>query len=140
MVGSVDEIPWRENFFDRIITVESSYYWPDPAQGVRELYRVAAGGGSAWTLINYYRDNPYCHQWGAKLGVATHLLSAEEWKGLFRAAGFKDVSHRLIPDPTPNPEVYNGRWFRDAKELAAFRAIGALLVEGTKLEKPAGEA
>jgi arsenite methyltransferase len=140
MVGSVDEIPWQQNFFDRIITVESSYYWPHPAKGVRELYRVAAAGGSAWTLINYYRDNPYCHQWGAKLGVPTHLLSAEEWKGLFRDAGFKDVSHQLIPDPTPNPEVYRGRWFRDAKELAAFRAIGALLVQGTKFEKPGVEA
>jgi arsenite methyltransferase len=140
MVGSVDEIPWQQNFFDRIITVESSYYWPDPAKGVRELYRVAAAGGSAWTLINYYRDNPYCHQWGAKLGVPTHLLSAEEWKGLFRDAGFEDVSHQLIPDPTPNPDVYRGRWFRDAKELAAFRAIGALLVQGTKFEKPGVEA
>jgi hypothetical protein len=30
------------------------------------------------------------------------------------------------------PDVYTGRWFRDAEELAAFRAIGALLVHGTK--------
>jgi hypothetical protein len=28
--------------------------------------------------------------------------------------------------------VYEGRWFRDAKQLAEFRAIGALLVHGTK--------
>jgi arsenite methyltransferase len=134
IVGSVDGIPRDANVFDRIIAVESSYYWPDPAKGVRELYRVAADGGSAWTLINYYRDNPYCHQWGAELAVPTHLLSAEEWKKVFRDAGFKDVAHQLIPDPTPNPEVYTGRWFRDAKELAAFRAIGALLVRGIKLE------
>ena len=134
VVGSVDRIPWEQNFFDRIITVESSYYWPDPAKGVRELHRVAAEGGSAWTLINYYRDNPYCQQWGPKLAVPTHLLSAAEWKKLFRDAGFSDVAHRLIPDPTPAPEVYTGRWFRDANELAAFRAIGALLVHGTKKE------
>jgi len=42
------------------------------------------------------------------------------------------VGHRLIPDPTPNPEVYTGRWFRDAQQLAEFRAIGALLVFGSK--------
>jgi arsenite methyltransferase len=132
IVGSVDEIPRGGNVFNRIISVESSYYWPDPAKGVRELYRVAVEGGSAWTLINYYRDNPYCHQWGAELAVPTQLFSAEEWKRLFRDAGFKDVAHQLIPDPTPNPEVYAGRWFRDAKELAAFRAIGALLVHGMK--------
>jgi arsenite methyltransferase len=132
VVGSVEQIPWEQDFFNRIITVESSYYWPRPAEGVGELYRVAAQGGSAWTLINYYGDNPYCHQWGAQLAVPTHLLSAEEWKKLFRDAGFRSVAHRSIPDPTPTPEVYTGRWFRDAKELAAFRAIGALLVHGEK--------
>ncbi|MGC2280378.1 MAG: class I SAM-dependent methyltransferase [Candidatus Acidiferrales bacterium] len=135
VVGGVDEIPWEANFFSRVISVESSYYWPDPAKGLREINRVLAEGGSVWILINYYRDNPYSHQWGEKLAVPTHLLSAAEWEQLFRDAGFADVAHRLIPDPTPNPDVYNGRWFRDAKELANFRAIGALLVYGTKKEK-----
>ena len=64
--------------------------------------------------------------------MPTKLLSAAEWETLFRDAGFMEVAHRLIPDPTPNPAVYTGRWFRDAKELAAFRAIGALLVYGNK--------
>jgi SAM-dependent methyltransferase len=134
VVGGVNEIPWEANFFMRVISVESSYYWPDPAKGVREIYRVLAEGGSAWILINYYRDNPYSHQWGEKLAVPTQLLSADEWKKLFRDAGFAEVAHRLIPDPTPNPDVYTGRWFHDATELAAFRAIGALLVYGNKKE------
>ncbi|MGH9747450.1 MAG: class I SAM-dependent methyltransferase [Candidatus Acidiferrales bacterium] len=132
VVGEVDEIPWERNFFSKAISVESSYYWPDPARGLREIYRVLAEKGSAWILINYYRDNPHCHQWGEKLAVPTHLLSADEWAQLFRDAGFADVAHRLIPDPTPNPAVYEGRWFRDAKQLAEFRAIGALLVSGSK--------
>jgi ubiquinone/menaquinone biosynthesis C-methylase UbiE len=132
VVGGVGEIPWESDFFTRAISVESSYYWPDPAQGLREIYRVMASGGSFWNLINYYTDNPYCHQWGKILTVPTKLLSADEWSKLFRNAGFKSVGHHLLPDPTPNPEVYTGRWFRDAKELADFRAIGALLVYGTK--------
>lgn len=132
VVGRVGEIPWESDFFTRAISVESSYYWPDPAQGLREIYRVMAGGGSFWNLINYYTDNPYCHQWGKILTVPTKLLSADEWSNLFRDAGFENVGHHLLPDPTPNPEIYIGRWFRDAKELADFRAIGALLVYGTK--------
>jgi len=132
VVGAVDEIPWEANFFTRVISVESSYYWPDPLKGLREIHRVLAEGGSAWILINYYRDNPHCHQWGAKLAVPTKLLSAAEWETLFRDAGFSEVAHRLIPDPTPNPAEYTGRWFRDAKELADFRTIGALLIYGSK--------
>ena len=63
VIGGVDEIPWDANFFTRAISVESAYYWPDPARGLREIFRVLREGGSAWILINYYRDNPHCHQW-----------------------------------------------------------------------------
>jgi SAM-dependent methyltransferase len=132
VVGGADEIPWEPNFFTKIISVESSYYWPDPAQGIREIFRVLREGGSAWIVINYYRENPYCHNWGELLAVPTHLLSAEEWKQLFRNAGFADVEHRFIPDPSPSPEEYSGRWFRDAAELKAFKKIGALLIHGAK--------
>jgi SAM-dependent methyltransferase len=132
IVGSVDAIPREANSFDKVISVESSYYWPDPASGIREIFRVLRSGGSAWILINYYRDNPYCHQWAKLLAIPTKLLSGDEWAGLFRAAGFTQVSHSRIVDPTPAPEVYTGRWFRDAAELAAFRREGALLVHGTK--------
>ena len=132
VVGSVHAIPRESDSFDKFISVESSYYWPDPAGGIRELFRVLRPGGSAWILINYYRDNPYCHQWAKLLAIPTQLLSGDEWAGLFRAAGFKNIAHRRIVDPTPAPAVYTGRWFRDAAELAAFRREGALLVHGVK--------
>jgi hypothetical protein len=64
--------------------------------------------------------------------MPAHLHSAEEWSALFRAAGFANIEHDRIPDPTPAPETYSGRWFRDAAQLRAFREIGALLVRGTK--------
>jgi clan AA aspartic protease len=132
IVGGVDAIPWDANFFTRAISVESAYYWPDPARGIKEIFRVLREGGSAWILINYYRDNPHFHHWGEKLQVPTKLLSAEEWASLFRDAGFSEVAHRRILDPTPTPEVYTDRWFRDAAQLRAFKAQGALLVHGVK--------
>ena len=135
IAGGVDEIPWEDNFFSHVVSVESAYYWPDPAEGIREIFRVLRDGGSAWILINYYRDNQHCHQWGPLLPIPTQLLGAQEWAGYFCDAGFIDVKHRRIPDDTPAPEVYTGRWFRDAAHLRAFREEGALLIQGTK---PAG--
>lgn len=132
VTGEVAEIPWQPNFFTRVISVESAYYWPDPAAGIKELFRVLQGGGSAWILINYYHDNPHSHQWGNLLAVPTHLLSGEEWAELFRGAGFSHFAHERIADRSPSPEVYTGRWFRDAAQLRAFKAEGALLVYGTK--------
>jgi len=133
VTGEVAEIPWHSHFFSHAISVESSYYWPNPAAGVKELFRVLREGGSAWTLLNYYRDNPHCHQWGPLLAVQTHLLSASEWNALFREAGFTSVACERIPDPSTSPETYTGRWFRDAAQLRAFKAEGALLVHGVKL-------
>jgi SAM-dependent methyltransferase len=130
--GQVDEIPWEPNFFTHAISVESAYYWPDPAAGAKEIFRVLRPGGAAWILINYYRDNPHGHQWGELLAVKTQLLSAEEWAGMFRDAGFTNVEYERIVDPSPSPAMYTGRWFRDAAQLRAFKAEGALLVHGDK--------
>jgi SAM-dependent methyltransferase len=132
VVGEVAEIPWEPNFFSHAISVESAYYWPNPAAGIKEIFRVLRPGGTAWILINYYRDNPHGHQWGALLAVQTHLLSAEEWSELFRQGGFAPVRHERIVDASPTPETYTGRWFRDAAQLRAFKAEGALLVHATK--------
>jgi arsenite methyltransferase len=131
-IGEVAEIPWEANFFNHAISVESAYYWPEPAAGIREIFRVLRPGGAAWILINYYRDNPHCHQWGPLLAVPTHLLSAEEWMEFFQATGFREVEQERVVDPSRSPEAYSGRWFRDAAELRAFKAEGALLVHGRK--------
>jgi arsenite methyltransferase len=130
--GGVDLIPWEDGFFTRVVSVESAYYWPDPAQGVREIFRVLRQGGSAWILINFYRDNPHSHQWVDELTVPVKLLAADEWAALFRDAGFSEAAHRRIPDRSPTPEIYAGRWFRDAEQLRKFKEEGALLVYGVK--------
>jgi len=132
VLGEAAEVPWESTFFHHVISIESSYYWPNPAAGIQEIFRVLQPGGTAWILINYFRDNPHCHQWGPLLGVPTQLLSAEDWSALFHAAGFRKVCHERIPDPSPSPESYTGRWFRDAAQLKAFKAEGALLIHGTK--------
>ncbi len=132
VAGEVAEIPWEGNFFDHAISVESAYYWPDPAAGVRELFRVLRSGGQAWILINYYRDNPHCHQWGKLLAVETLLLGADDWANLFCDAGFSSVQHERVNDPSPSPATYSGKWFRDGEQWKAFKSEGALLVHGQK--------
>ena len=38
--ASVEKLPFADNAFDKIITVESFYFWPDPAENLKEVYRV----------------------------------------------------------------------------------------------------
>jgi len=130
--GAAESIPAPAESCTKVISVESAYYWPEPAHGLREIFRVLRVGGSAWILINYYRDNPHCHQWGPMFGLPSHLLSGSEWQGLFAQAGFLHTMQQRIVDPTPSPETYSGPWFRDADQMRRFKAAGALLVSGAK--------
>lgn len=132
MEGAADRIPCGDGSFSKIVSVESAYYWPDPATCIREMFRVLSRCGSAWILINYYRENPHAHQWGPIVNVPTHLFSTDEWTSFYSEAGFVEIRHRQIPDPTPVPDDYSGRWFRDAEQMRKFHQVGALLVHGMK--------
>jgi SAM-dependent methyltransferase len=55
--GGVDAIPWESGFFTTVLSVESAYYWPDPAKGLRKIFRLLPPGGSAWILLNCLADS-----------------------------------------------------------------------------------
>src|SRR3954452_18832811 len=56
--GSAQQIPWEENFFDKMLSVESFYYYPYQDRALAELFRVMAPRGRMFILINLYKDNP----------------------------------------------------------------------------------
>jgi len=132
VVGEAEDIPWDDNFFNHVISIESAYYWPDPAKAFREIFRALQPGGEVRVLINLYQENVYSHQWRDKLAVPTHLLSGDDWCELMRQAGFSDTLHSRIVDPRPVPAGYQSRWFKSAAELGEFRRLGALLAFGRK--------
>lgn len=132
IMAGVDDIPWNDSFFNLAVSVESAYYWPDPAAGVREIFRVLQPQGTLWILINLYKENVYAHQWAEKLAVPVHILSADEWCGLLTQAGFAETRHARIVDDRPVPEGYQSRWFASPDALRQFRAEGALLLFGRK--------
>jgi hypothetical protein len=83
-------------------------------------------------LINLYKDNHYSLRWVNELKVPVHARSEAEYVQLLKAHTFEDVKAVRIPDETPSPEVYSGRWFANAQELRDFKRIGALLLVGKK--------
>ncbi|MDE6036186.1 MAG: class I SAM-dependent methyltransferase [Ruminococcus sp.] len=43
--ASVEDMPFADGSFDRIITVESFYFWKNPPENLKEVNRVLADGG-----------------------------------------------------------------------------------------------
>jgi arsenite methyltransferase len=130
--GSAQQIPWEENFFDKVLSVESFYYYPEQERVLAELFRVMAPRGRLFILINLYKDNHYSLRWMEELKVPVHARSKDEYVQLLRANAFEDVEAFQIPDDTPTPDEYSGRWFRNAEELRDFKRIGALLLVARK--------
>jgi ubiquinone/menaquinone biosynthesis C-methylase UbiE len=130
--GSAEKIPSGDNAFDKVLSVESFYYYADQGKALDELRRVMAPGGRLFILINLYRDNHYSLVWVDELKVPVQVRSEAEYLELLRQHGFTDVEARRIPDRSPTPEDYSGKWFKNAAELRDFKRIGALLLMGTK--------
>src|SRR4051794_36962919 len=130
--GAADRIPWEENYFEKVLSVESFYYYPDQERALAELFRVMAPHGKLFILINLYKDNHYSLRWVNELKVPVQVRSEAEYVKLLKAHAFEDVRAVRIPDETPTPETYSGKWFKNAAELRDFKKIGALLLMATK--------
>src|SRR5712672_539730 len=130
--GSAEKIPEADNAFSKVLSVESFYYYADQGKALDELRRVMSPEAKLFILINLYKDNHYSLRWVSELKVRVQALSESEYKALLEKHGFRNVEARRIPDRSPTPETYSGKWFKNAEELRDFKRIGALLLIATK--------
>jgi ubiquinone/menaquinone biosynthesis C-methylase UbiE len=126
--GSAEKILAADRYFSKVLSVESFYYYADQGKALDELRRVMAPAAKLFILINLYKDNRYSLRWMTELKVPVQALSEAEYKTLLEKHGFKNVQARRIPDRSPSPDIYSGKWFKNAEELKDFKRIGALLL------------
>src|SRR6201987_687213 len=130
--GSATQIPWEENFFDKMLSVESFYYYPDQERALAELFRVMAPKGRLFILINLYKDNAYSLQWVDKLKVPVYVRSAAEYVDMLKKHSFENVEYAQIPDDTPTPGDYVTKPLRRPDDLKPLKKAGALLLIASK--------
>lgn len=49
--GSSDKIPFPDNSFDKVFCINVIYFWEQPADHLKEIYRVLKPGGKFYTSI-----------------------------------------------------------------------------------------
>jgi ubiquinone/menaquinone biosynthesis C-methylase UbiE len=134
VVAPAEEIPWRDDYFERVLSIESFYCFPDQEAVLRELYRVLIPGGALFLVINLYKENPYSLRRVKQFKVPVHARSEAEYEQMLRAQGFTGVEIVHVPDLTPVAEEYSCDWLANAEELREFKRIGALLLVAHKPE------
>jgi ubiquinone/menaquinone biosynthesis C-methylase UbiE len=88
--GDGAALPWEASTFDAAFSVHTLYFWPDPAQQLRELRRVLRGGGRL-VLGFRERSDEAIAQFPPP---AYRFYSADEVATLISAADFSDIDIR----------------------------------------------
>ena len=94
--ASVEQMPFPDQSFDKIITIESFYFWPSPEENLREVFRVLIGGGRFLVLCDIYKKADLSDE--AFANIEQYQLSVftpEEYQVMFEKAGFSDVKVHL---------------------------------------------
>ncbi|MCR5526906.1 MAG: class I SAM-dependent methyltransferase [Lachnospiraceae bacterium] len=94
--ASVSSLPLEDNSFDRIITVESFYFWPDPIHDLSEVRRVLKPGGQFILVADIYGS--YNLDEKTRKNIRDMNLfnpTPDEFIDLFRSAGFSAVNVHL---------------------------------------------
>ena len=99
--GSVSAMPFADGSFDRIITVESFYFWPSPQDDLREVRRVMKNTGRFLLIADIYgeADLPQ-HALDNIRKYDLYNPTPDTFRLLLENAGFSQVQIHLKPGTT----------------------------------------
>jgi ubiquinone/menaquinone biosynthesis C-methylase UbiE len=106
--------------FNFIFSMESLYYADSIEVALEKIYKLLKPGGQFFCGTDFYTDNKATARWAKIMKIQMHLHSKNEWKKLFRDAGFF-VKTKQIKD------------LKDKKKWK--RELGTLFITGTKPQK-----
>ena len=98
--SSVENLPFRDGFFDVVTAFETTYFWPELQAGLTEIHRVLNRGGRL-VIANEFADRASAGAWAGRLNM--RVPDSDALAGAAYEAGF------LMVDVSVHP--HNG-WLR----------------------------
>ena len=108
--GSAEHLPFPENFFTKVVSVEAFYYFEHQDRVLSELQRVLAPEGRLFLLICLYKDHADSLRTVDEVDVPVHVRSIEEYKAMLADGGWTDVQAEEFvrqPQRGRKPDVHD---------------------------------
>ncbi len=93
--GNSDQLPYKDNCFDKVFCINVVYFWDHPGNHLREIYRVLKPGGKFYTTVRSKESLNYMPF--TKYGFTGY--TDDEWKKLVEQHQFKFNSVSTLDEP-----------------------------------------
>lgn len=90
--ASVEKLPFDDGIFDKVITVESFYFWPNPVENLKEVRRVLKKSGVFLLVADIYGKEGLKEE--TLKNIERYRLlnpTPNEFKEMLAQAGFGDI-------------------------------------------------
>ena len=114
--GSVESLPFPDDFFDLVAVVEAYYFFPDLINNLKEIRRVLKPGGSVVLINEAYRHEKFEKRntkW-ARMGDFDYH-SPEEFRKVLKDAGYSSIKIHTLENK--NWIAVIGRKYEDSNNL-----------------------
>jgi len=88
--GDASSLPWDDNEFTVVVTIESFYFWPEPERSLNEIFRVLKPEGRLIVEMAYNKDDGIDHDKHVRK-MNLRLYGEKEIKDLLIKSGFDDI-------------------------------------------------
>ncbi|MBK1812081.1 class I SAM-dependent methyltransferase [Clostridium sp. YIM B02505] len=97
--GTAESIPFKNEKFDLITSVETIYFWPNIKECFKEIKRTLKVEGTFLIINEMYKSDKFKerNEKFAEVG-AMNIFSADELENLLKDVGFEEIEIDLIED------------------------------------------
>ncbi len=103
VLGDAENLPFKDDSFDRYVSAGSIEYWPDPQRGVSESYRIIKPGGIALLIgpvqVRHRILRLFSDMWML-------FPSVDEYISYYKNAGFENIKYIFVAPDWVKNEYY----------------------------------